>query len=236
MPRVKVNGWRYLYRRAGKGPDVVMLPGAAHAPVSRPLFDALNADFRVTLYGARGGDLESFSTADAADDLRGLHERLGLAKSYLVAQQESALTALHAAVLYPDVVAGLILIEPCLPEPRIDATVKTRSGLTPRRILMIEHPLAIFCSASSPSMKLCRFLENNLTRCKLIPVSDNPMLLAARIHDEVRQLAGANPALAASGERPSRNGARSVRCRHASEAGDGHAITRWVTRLSAWGF
>src|SRR5262249_33090751 len=112
MPRVKVNGWRYLYRRAGKGPDVVMLPGAANAPVSRPLFDALNADFRVTLYAARGGDTDSFSYVDAADDLRVLHERLGIQKSFLIAQQESAPTALHAAVLYPDVIAGLILNEP----------------------------------------------------------------------------------------------------------------------------
>ena len=236
MPRVKVNGWRYLYRRAGKGPDVVMLPGSAHAPVSRPLFDALNADFRVTLYAARGDDTASFTSADAADDLRGLHERLGLAKSYLIAQQESALTALHAAVLYPDAVAGLILVEPSLPEPRMDMHAKPRSGLTTRRILMIEHPLVLLCGPASPSMTLCRFLENNLSRCKLITTPDNPVRLAARIHAEVRQLAGVSPFLAAAGGRSSRNGARSVRCRLAPEAGDGHAITRWVMRLSAWGF
>src|SRR6266852_4798816 len=102
MPRVKVNGWRFVYRRAGKGPDVVMLPGAVHAAFSRPLFDALSADFRVTLYGARGGETKTHNSADAADDLRGLHEKLGLSPSYLVAHHEAASVALHAAVLYPD--------------------------------------------------------------------------------------------------------------------------------------
>jgi pimeloyl-ACP methyl ester carboxylesterase len=213
-----------------------MLPGAANAPVGRPLFDALNADFRVTLYAARGGDTESFSSVDAADDLRVLHERLGIQKSFLIAQQESALTALHAAVLYPDVVAGLILIEPCLPEPQTDAPAKTRSGLSTRRILLIEHPLIILCRPTSPRMTLCRFLENNLTRCTLLAAPDNSMRLATRIHEEVRRLAGARPVLASAGGRSSRNGTRAVRCRVAPDVGDGHAITRWVTCLSAWGF
>jgi pimeloyl-ACP methyl ester carboxylesterase len=235
MPRVKVNGWRFLYRRAGKGPDAVMLPGAAHAPVSRPLFDALSADFRVTLYGARGGDTGTYSSADAADDLRGIHEKLGLTKSFLVAQQDAALSALHTAVLYPDVAAGLVLVEPCLPEPRLDTLHKTRSGLTMRRILMIEHPLVVLCSPKSPGLTLCQFLASNLTRCKLIASSENAVRLAARIHEQIREMACAYPTLVPSSARPSRTVARSIHCRLTPEAGEGHAITRWVTRLSAWG-
>jgi pimeloyl-ACP methyl ester carboxylesterase len=235
MPRIKVNGWRFLYRRAGKGPDVVMLPGAAHAPVSRPLFDALSADFRVTLYRARGGDTASYGSADAADDLRGLHEKLGFSNSYLVAQQDAALVALHTAVLYPDIVAGLILIEPCLPDPRMDGPTNTGSGLTTRRILMIEHPLVVLCSPRSPGLNLCRFLANNLTRCKLIASTEDPVRSAARIHEQALEMAGANPVVPAAGGRSSRIVARGVRCRLAPDTGDGLAITRWVTRLSAWG-
>jgi pimeloyl-ACP methyl ester carboxylesterase len=235
MPRVKVNGWRFLYRRAGKGPDVVMLPGAAHAAFSRPLFDALSAEFRVTFYGARGGERESHSSADAADDLRGLHEKLGLAPSYLVAHNDAASVALHTAVLYPDVAAGLVLVEPCLPEPRMDNTYRTRSGLTTRRILLIEHPIVAFCKPQSPGLSLCRFLAGNLARCKLVAASEDSVRLAARIHEQVQELAGANPAATTANARSSRPGPRGIRCRLAPEAGDGHAITRWVTRLSAWG-
>jgi pimeloyl-ACP methyl ester carboxylesterase len=235
MPRVKVNGWRFIYRRAGKGQDVVMLPGAARAPVSRPLFDVLSADFRVTLYRARGGDTASYGSADAADDLRALHEKLGVSKSYLVAQHEAALVALHTTVLYPDIVAGLILIEPTLPDARLEARSKTGSGLTTRRILMIEHPLFVLCSPKSPELNLCKFLANNLTGCKLVASSDDPIRSAARIHEQVLEMAGASPPAPAAGGRSSRLAARGVHCRLAPETGDGHALTRWVTRLSAWG-
>jgi pimeloyl-ACP methyl ester carboxylesterase len=235
MPRVKVNGWKFLYRRAGKGPDVVMLPGAAHAPVSRPLFDTLCQDFRVTLYGARKGRVESLSSADAADDLRGLHERLGLAPSYLIAQNDAALTALHAAVLYPDLMAGLVLVEPCLPDPHRETPVKTRSGLTTRRILLIEHPIIALCHPRSPMTPLCRFLSSNLPRCKLLTAPDDSVQLADRIHRQVRELAGMSHSLAAAAS-CSRTGSYGIRCRLAPEPADGHAITRWVTRLSAWWF
>jgi pimeloyl-ACP methyl ester carboxylesterase len=235
MPRVKVNGWRFLYRRAGKGPDVVILPGAARPAFSRPLFDALSAEFRVTLYGARKGETESANSADAADDLRGLHERLRLTPAYLVANHDAALVALHAAVLYPDVAAGLILIEPCLPEPRLDNTYRTLSGLTTRRILLIEHPVVALCNPQSPGLNLCRFLASNLARCTLVVAPEDPFGLADRIHEQVRELAVANPPVATVTARSSRPGPRGIRCRLAPEAGDGHAITRWVTRLSAWG-
>ena len=138
MPRVKVNGWRFLYRQAGRGPDVVLLPGAADAPAARLLFDAFATDFRVTVYQWRGGRPNSASSADMADDLHGLQEKLGLGPSYLVAHGDAAVAALHAAVLYPDMVAGLVLTEPRLPEARHGGAPNSRSALTTRRILLIN--------------------------------------------------------------------------------------------------
>jgi hypothetical protein len=199
------------------------------------LFDVLSQDFRVTLYGARRGNSEPHSSADAADDLRGLHEKLGLAPSYLVAQHDAALTALHAAVLYPDLIAGLVLIEPCLPNPYLETSVKTRSGLTTRRILLIEHPIIALCHPRSPMTPLCRFLSSNLARCKLLTAPEEAVQLAARVHKQVCELAGVGHALAAAAACSS-PGPRGIRCRLAPEPDDGHAITRWVTRLSAWWF
>ena len=172
MPRVKVNGWKFLYRQAGTGPDAVMLPGAAAKPFGRLLFDALAADFRVTVYEAREDQPNLLRSAELADDLHGLHKALELRPGYLIAHEDAALIALHTAVLYPDLVAGIVMTEPSLPDVPSESSRSARSGLTTRRILLIERPVLVLCGPQTSSLALCRFLQDHLPRCEAVRRAD----------------------------------------------------------------
>ena len=117
MPLVSVKGLRFHYQQKGQGPDVVLI----HAATSNlavwvfiGLIDTLAADFRVTAYDLRGHGLSDvpptgYTSADHAADFRALHEALGLGPAYLVGHSFGAVVATHAAVLYPEKVAGLVL-------------------------------------------------------------------------------------------------------------------------------
>jgi pimeloyl-ACP methyl ester carboxylesterase len=123
VPHVTVNGASFHYQQAGQGPDVVLL----HAVTSNlavwlfiNLVDTLARDYRVTAYDLRGHGLSEvtpsgYTSAEMAEDLRGLHEALGLGPAYFVGHSFGAVVALHAAALYPERVAGLILSDPYFP-------------------------------------------------------------------------------------------------------------------------
>jgi len=123
MPYVNLDGTRFYYKQAGQGPDVVLL----HAVTSNMavwlfigIVEALADEFRVTAYDLRGhGQTDvtptGYTSADMAGDLKKLHAALGLGPAYLVGHSFGAVTALHAAVLYADLVRGLILSDPFFP-------------------------------------------------------------------------------------------------------------------------
>jgi pimeloyl-ACP methyl ester carboxylesterase len=123
MPRVTVNGLKFYYQQAGRGPDVVLLHGVTGNMAIWPLINLINvlaADFRVTAYDLRGHGYSDtpptgYTSADMADDLRGLQEALDLGPSYLLGHSFGGVVAMHAAVLYPDMVAGLVLSDPYFP-------------------------------------------------------------------------------------------------------------------------
>jgi pimeloyl-ACP methyl ester carboxylesterase len=235
MPRVKVNGWKFLYRQAGTGPDAVMLPGAAAKPFGRLLFDALAADFRVTVYEAREDQPNLLRSAELADDLHGLHKALELRPGYLIAHEDAALIALHTAVLYPDLVAGIVMTEPSLPDVPSESSRSARSGLTTRRILLIERPVLVLCGPQTSSLALCRFLQDHLPRCEAVLVSADTSALVRTIHHRLREMAdGASSVNGLPPNHVTAPGPRGIWPR-LREAGDGHAIARWMSRLSAWG-
>ena len=53
-----------------------------------------------------------------ADDLDALHQALRLRPAYLIGHSFGGVVALHAAHLYPELVAGVILSDPFLPALR----------------------------------------------------------------------------------------------------------------------
>jgi len=123
MPEVEVNGTRLFYQQAGNGPDVVLV----HAVTSNQavwlfsgLTDALAADYRVTTYdlrghGGSGRPPTGYTSAVMADDLLALHAALGLGPAVLVGHSFGGVTAMHAAVVAPAAVAGVVLSDSFFP-------------------------------------------------------------------------------------------------------------------------
>jgi pimeloyl-ACP methyl ester carboxylesterase len=132
MPHVNLDGTRFYYQQAGQGPDVVLI----HAVTSNSalwvfvgVLDALAEEFRVTAYDLRGhGNSDvtptGYTSGEMARDFLKLHSALNLGPAYLVGHSFGAVIAMHAAVLAPECVAGLILSDPYFPglqevEPRL---------------------------------------------------------------------------------------------------------------------
>ncbi len=123
MPMTALNGLRFHYQQKGHGEDVVLL----HAVTSNMsmwlfsnLMDVIAQDFRVTAYDLRGhgaSDVPAsgYTSADMAQDLHDLYSELKLGPAVLVGHSFGAVVAMHAAVLYPDIVRGLILSDPYFP-------------------------------------------------------------------------------------------------------------------------
>ena len=124
MPYVtKPDGTRIFYQQTGSGADVVLI----HAVTSNlavwlltGIFESLAADFRVTAYDLRGHGASDvtptgYTSADMADDLVKIQKALGLGPMYVLGHSFGGVIALHAAVLYPDAIAGLILSDPYFP-------------------------------------------------------------------------------------------------------------------------
>jgi hypothetical protein len=203
----------------------------ANVDCGRLLFDTLAVDFRVTLYEPRGGSMEGGAPADMADDLRGLQEKLGLSPSLLVGRRLGAVAALHAAVLYPDIVAGLVLSEPCLPGAR----EQDLGGLTARRLLPIEQPVVLLCGEHSPCRSACRFLEANLSHCRTaFPGDDCPALVESIRKHLIEMAKGSVQSDSPARPRTDRPRGRGWWARIQPENGDGRAVSRWMARVSAW--
>src|SRR2546430_8645956 len=123
MPQINLDCTCFYYQQKGHGPDVLLI----HAVTSNMavwmfinIVDALAAEFRVTAYDLRGHGASDvtpagYTSADMAADLKRLHGALGLKPAYLVGHSFGAVVALHTAVLYPDLLARMVLSDPYFP-------------------------------------------------------------------------------------------------------------------------
>lgn len=124
MPDVVANGVRLFYQQAGEGPDVVLV----HAVTSNQavwvftgLPDAIAAEgFRVTTYDMRGHGASErpptgYTSAVMADDFRALHAALDLKPAILVGHSFGGVVGVHASLLYPECVRGVILSDSFFP-------------------------------------------------------------------------------------------------------------------------
>ena len=118
MPKILANGINLHYLQVGCGPDIVMLHGLTgnlaiwHLKIVRQL----QAQFRVTTYDLRGhghSDVPptGYTTGVLVADLKGLLDALGLERVHMVGHSFGADIALHFALLYPERVAKLVVIE-----------------------------------------------------------------------------------------------------------------------------
>ena len=121
MPKIQANGLRFHYWQSGQGPDLVMVHGLGGnlAAWHLQMVPELQADYRVTTYDLRGhgrSDAPSagYTTTDMAEDLRGLMDSLGIERAHLVGHSWGCDIALHFALLNPQRVVDLVLIEGAL--------------------------------------------------------------------------------------------------------------------------
>jgi len=122
MPKVSVNDISFHYWQLGEGPDMVMLHGLNGnlAVWHLELVPRLRNEYRVTTYDLRGhGRSEmsptGYTTEDMAKDLQGLMDALRIERAYLIGHSMGADISLHFALLYPERVEKMVLIEPRIP-------------------------------------------------------------------------------------------------------------------------
>jgi 3-oxoadipate enol-lactonase len=117
MPYAEVNGQRLHFEdTGGEGPPIVfshgfLMDGRMFAPQVADLRDV----FRVITWDARGFgatrcDGEPFSYWDAARDVFGLLDVLGIERAVLAGMSQGGYLSLRAALLQPDRVRALVLI------------------------------------------------------------------------------------------------------------------------------
>jgi pimeloyl-ACP methyl ester carboxylesterase len=122
MPMVQSNGVELHYLQMGQGPDLVMLHGISGnlAVWHLRMVPLLQQHFRVTTYDLRGHGNSSmppsgYTTRDMAFDLAGLLDALEIESADIVGHSFGADVAMHFALLQPERVRRLGLIEPGVP-------------------------------------------------------------------------------------------------------------------------
>ncbi len=122
MPKVLVNGINFHYWRVGEGPDIVMLHGLSGnlAVWHLEMVPMLRKNFRITTYDLRGHghtDISptGYTTRDMAEDLLGILDALKIERAILVGHSLGADISLHIALLYPERVEKIVLIEAGIP-------------------------------------------------------------------------------------------------------------------------
>ena len=123
MPFVEANGVRFFYQQKGSGADIVLV----HAFTSSTaiwlftnIIDTLATDYRVTAYDLRGhGSSEvpkdGYDSAQMARDFLAIHKKLNLENCCIVGHSYGGVIGVHAAVLQPEVIQGIIFSDTYFP-------------------------------------------------------------------------------------------------------------------------
>lgn len=116
MEHVRINGVDVAYRRAGGGPPIVFVHGAAEdSRTWTPQFEALHDDFTVVAWdepgGGQSGELpaEGFELADYEACLAGVIDSIRLGPAHVVGLSWGSTIALELFHRHPEAVATLIL-------------------------------------------------------------------------------------------------------------------------------
>ncbi len=122
MPKALINGITIHYQQVGHGPDVVLVHGItgslAYWWVRTVPY--LKDAYRVTTYDLRGhghSDMppDGYTSADMAGDLLGLLDHLEIPRAHLVGHSFGGPIVLHTALLAPERVASLTLVDSDVP-------------------------------------------------------------------------------------------------------------------------
>lgn len=117
MPQGELNGWRYAYAEAGSGTPVVLLHGLMmDATLWDHQVDNLKDRFRVITIDAPGHGGSDARPAGIdfwqyAEDVFAICDRIGAGSAYFGGQSLGGFTILRGALLRPERVKGLILVD-----------------------------------------------------------------------------------------------------------------------------
>ena len=125
MPRIEANNLKFHYWISGKGPETVVLVhglGGNLAGWHLTLVPELQRDYRVLTYDLRGHGRSDappagYTTGDMVQDLRGILDALGIEKAALVGNSWGSDIVLHYALVDPDRVSDLVVIEGAMLAP-----------------------------------------------------------------------------------------------------------------------
>lgn len=122
MPFMTVNGVELHYMQTGTGPDLVMLHGVGGnlAVWHFSIVSKLRHQYRITTYDLRGHGRSAmpqtgYTTRHMSEDLLGLMDGLGIEQAHLWGHSFGADTILHFALLHPQRVNKLVVIDSMLP-------------------------------------------------------------------------------------------------------------------------
>ncbi len=118
MPKTFINGISVHYQVRGAGPDVVLVHGITSciAQWYVEILPALARHYRVTMYDLRGHGLtdatpSGYTSEALACDLLALMDHIGIASACIVGHSFGGAVALHAALLRPARVDGVVLLD-----------------------------------------------------------------------------------------------------------------------------
>src|SRR2546429_7073469 len=117
MPRVPVNGIHLSYEEAGQGvPLVFVHEFAGDARSWHPQVRHFARRYRTIAFNARGyppsdvpEDPGAYSQQQAADDIKGVLDALGIAKAHVCGLSMGGLATLHFGLCYPDRARSLVV-------------------------------------------------------------------------------------------------------------------------------
>ncbi|MEW5801876.1 MAG: alpha/beta hydrolase [bacterium] len=122
MPKVFVGQLAIHYQQHGSGPDVILVHGITGnlSLWFMRILPALAKKYRVTAYDLRGhgySDRPStgYTSDDMVNDIEGLINHLNIERAFVIGHSFGGAIALHFAALYPQKVAGLVILDSGIP-------------------------------------------------------------------------------------------------------------------------
>lgn len=150
MPKVWTNGIQLHYQSRGEGPDIVLIHGVTSnlAVWYNGVLPVLSSEFRVTVYDLRGHGLSDltpngYTSRDMSEDLLGLFDSLAIQSAVLVGHSFGGAIALHFALLYPERVRGVAMLDSGLACMRYLRIIQDWSGWENRPADMKERGLTM---------------------------------------------------------------------------------------------
>jgi 3-oxoadipate enol-lactonase len=156
MPIASLNAARLFYEERGSGPPILFIHGTGADSDIWSGSVALGADYRCIAYDRRGYGRSPLPAGESisleANDAAALLKLLGAVPAMIVGHSLGGVIALDLAVEHPQLVAGLLLVEPPL-----RARLQRRPDLSAVRAMIAVHVLRLVGSRRASAERFLRW-------------------------------------------------------------------------------